>query len=96
MFQRILSKSKLPESIQPRAVIKYSIPRKFVSIKIFDVTGREINSLVNTIQEAGTYIVKWNAINIPSGVFHQLATPSFTQTKNYFYSNNVGTYNQTQ
>ncbi len=79
----IILNQNYPNPFNPETVIKYSIPRKeFVSIKIFDVTGREINSLVNTIQEAGTYIVKWNAINIPSGVyFYQLTTPSFTQTK---------------
>ena len=54
----------------------------FVSLKVFDLLGREIVTLVNEEKPAGTYEMEWNAANLPSGVyFYQLKTGSYTATK---------------
>jgi hypothetical protein len=71
-----------PNPFNPSTVIRYSIPAvetlhatsqkatsQYISLKIFDVLGREISTLVNESKTAGTYEVEFNASNIPSGVY---------------------------
>ena len=54
----------------------------FVTLKIFDVLGNEIETLVNEEKPVGTYEVTWYAENLPSGVYsYQLKTGSFLETK---------------
>jgi photosystem II stability/assembly factor-like uncharacterized protein len=54
----------------------------YVSLKIFDVLGREVATLVNEALQPGTYNVAWDAGTIPSGVYYyKLQTEKFTQTK---------------
>jgi hypothetical protein len=58
-----------------------------VSLKIYDITGREVASLVNNYQDAGTHIVNWNASNFSSGVYiYRLTAGSFTDTKKMILS----------
>jgi len=53
-----------------------------VTLKVFDVLGREVATLVNEARSPGTYDVTWNAAGIGSGVFfYKLVSGSFTQTK---------------
>jgi photosystem II stability/assembly factor-like uncharacterized protein len=53
-----------------------------VSLKIFDMLGREITVLANENKNTGRYKYQWNAINYPSGIyFYQLQTDKFTETK---------------
>ena len=63
--------------------IKYSIQQSSnVVIKVFDVLGNEIETLVKEEKPAGTYEVTWYAENLPSGVyFYQLRAGSFVETK---------------
>ncbi len=63
--------------------IKYTIPQpSFLSIQIFDVLGKELETLINKEQNLGTYELPWNAKNLPSGVyFYRIQTESFTETK---------------
>lgn len=72
-----------PNPFNPVTNIKYQISNtKFVSLKVFDVLGKEIETLVNEKQSAGTYEVNWNASTYPSGVyFYRLVTDGFTDTK---------------
>jgi hypothetical protein len=54
----------------------------FVKLVVFDMPGREIETLVNEKQSPGTYGVNWNASQYPSGVyFYKLTTDGFSQTK---------------
>jgi hypothetical protein len=66
--------------------ISFSIPaRSFVSLKVFDLLGREITTLLNQEKEAGTYQVAFDARRLPSGVyFYRLQAGSFTGTKKLF------------
>ena len=54
----------------------------FVSLKIYDVLGNEITTLVTEDLNPGRYSVKWNASNYSSGVyFYKISTNSFTQVR---------------
>ncbi|RPI17380.1 MAG: T9SS C-terminal target domain-containing protein [Ignavibacteriae bacterium] len=72
-----------PNPFNPTTTIEYSIPEKGnVSLKIFDITGKEIVTLADKYQNAGSYIVTWNASNISSGVyFYRLENNGNTTTK---------------
>jgi hypothetical protein len=72
-----------PNPFNPSTKIKYSVPQSSnVVIKIFDVLGNEIETLVNEEKSTGTYELTWYATNLPSGVyFYQLNAGSFVETK---------------
>jgi hypothetical protein len=51
-------------------------------VKVFDVLGREVATLVNEVKEPGTYTVTFNGSGLASGVyFCRLASPLSTQTQ---------------
>jgi hypothetical protein len=59
-----------PNPFNSSSVIKYSLPQSSnVVIKVFDILGNEIETLVNEEKSVGTYEVTWNATNLPSGVY---------------------------
>jgi hypothetical protein len=72
-----------PNPFNPSTIMKYSIPRtSIVIIKVFDILGNEIETLINEEKSAGTYEAKWNGSNLPSGVyFYQMRAGDFVQTK---------------
>ena len=77
-----------PNPFNPMTKLKFSIPlsvettRRVVSLRIYDVLGKEIAVLVNENLKPGIYEIEWDASNIPSGVyFYSLITSEFTQTK---------------
>ncbi len=67
----------------PTTTIEYSIPQTaIVSLKVYDILGREIKTLVNQYQDKGKHEVNFNASNLASGVyFYQLKSGSFVSTK---------------
>jgi len=72
-----------PNPFNPGTKIKYSIPQSSkIIIKVFDVLGNEVATLVNEEKSVGTYELNWNAANLPSGVYlYQLKADSYLQTK---------------
>ncbi|MFA5834075.1 MAG: aryl-sulfate sulfotransferase [Bacteroidota bacterium] len=59
-----------PNPFNPHTVIQYHLPgANVVSLKVFDVLGNEVATLVHHGQEAGTYSVPFNALNLSSGVY---------------------------
>jgi hypothetical protein len=78
-------KQNYPNPFNPTTNILYSIPvDAFVKIKIYDISGREIASLVNTLQKAGSYLVNFNAdnYNLASGIyFYKLTAGNYTNVK---------------
>jgi hypothetical protein len=72
-----------PNPFNPTTSINYQIKEKgFVSLKIFDMLGTEVASLVNESQEAGSYSVEFNAADLPSGMYvYRLSTNNFVDTK---------------
>ena len=73
-----------PNPFNPSTIISYSVPStSLVTIKVYDVLGREILTLVNENKSAGNYSVQFNASSkFPSGVyFYRMQAGSFVQTK---------------
>jgi hypothetical protein len=72
-----------PNPFNPSTSISYEIPAtNFVSLKIYDMMGKEVANLVNGTQEAGFYTVKFDASKLASGVyFYKLQANDFTATK---------------
>lgn len=59
-----------PNPFNPYTSISFSIPtRSFVSLKVFDLLGREVTSIVSEELSAGMYKRRWNGIQMPSGVY---------------------------
>ncbi len=65
-----------PNPFNPTTSIRFDINRVTdVEIKIYDVLGREVTTLTNEKKFAGTYTVRWDATNYPSGIyFYQMRT----------------------
>ncbi|PIQ09736.1 MAG: hypothetical protein COW71_05000 [Ignavibacteriales bacterium CG18_big_fil_WC_8_21_14_2_50_31_20] len=72
-----------PNPFNPTTVISYSIPQVTnVKLKVFDMLGREIATIVNKEQNAGVYNVQFNAANLSSGVyFYRIEAGSFVASK---------------
>ena len=72
-----------PNPFNPSTVISWQLAAgSYVSLKIYDVLGREIITLVNRYYVTGTYKVNFNANGLPGGVyFYRLITKDFIQTK---------------
>lgn len=72
-----------PNPFNPSTNIRYSIPSDlYVIIKVFDVLGNEITTLVNEEKPAGNYNITWTAENSPSGIyFYQISAGHFTETR---------------
>jgi hypothetical protein len=72
-----------PNPFNPTTSINYQLPAtNWVTLKIYDVLGREVASLVNGEQTTGYKSVTWDAVNIPSGLyFYRLQAGTFAQTK---------------
>ncbi|MEJ2507497.1 MAG: T9SS type A sorting domain-containing protein [Ignavibacteriaceae bacterium] len=72
-----------PNPFNPSTNIQFNIPnREFVLLKIYDVLGNEIMTLINEEKLAGGYNVEFDASNLPSGVyFYTLTAGSFNQTR---------------
>ncbi len=72
-----------PNPFNPSTNIVYrTMSREFVNLKVFDVLGQEVTTLVNGIEEPGQKTVTFNAGNLTGGVyFFRLQTEDFVQTK---------------
>ncbi len=72
-----------PNPFNPVTQISYALPEAGnVTLKVYDVLGREVVTLVDEFKEGGYYEATWDATNIPSGVyFYKLTVSSFTSVK---------------
>jgi len=72
-----------PNPFNPSTSIRYSIPvNGQVTLKIFNILGQEVRTLVNTVQSSGSYVVNFNASSLSSGVyFYQLRAEGFVSVK---------------
>lgn len=72
-----------PNPFNPSTTINYSIPSASeVSIKVFDMLGHEVMTLVNEQKNAGNYSVNVNASNLASGIYlYKIVAGSYTDTK---------------
>jgi hypothetical protein len=72
-----------PNPFNPTTSVEYRVAStEHVILKVFDVLGSEVATLVNEEKPVGSYKVTWNAASLPSGVyFYQLKAGCFTSTK---------------
>lgn len=75
-------KQNYPNPFNPSTTIGYSIPAEAkVTLEVLDVLGRKVATLVDAVQSAGFHSCRWEANDVPSGV--------------YFYRMKAGTYTKT-
>jgi hypothetical protein len=72
-----------PNPFNPTTSIKFQVQSStLVTLKVFDLLGRQAATLVNEQKSAGKYLVQWNAKNFASGVyFYRLTAGSFSATR---------------
>lgn len=72
-----------PNPFNPTTAIKFSVPeRSDVSLKVFDMLGREVATLVNEVKEAGSYELNFDASALASGTYiYKLTAGNNVQTK---------------
>jgi len=72
-----------PNPFNPNTIIRYQIAKgSMVTLKIFDIAGREITTLVNEKLEAGTYDVTFDGDNLASGIYYyKITAGDFTGIK---------------
>ena len=72
-----------PNPFNPSTKILYSIPQSgFVTLKVMNILGKEVTTLVNEQKAAGNYSVEFDGVNLPSGVyFYKLQAGTFSQIK---------------
>ncbi|MDD8016917.1 MAG: T9SS type A sorting domain-containing protein [Bacteroidota bacterium] len=72
-----------PNPFNPTTVISYQLPvNSFVTLKVYDLLGRGVATLVNEKKSAGNYSVQWNAKVLSSGIyFYRMQTESFSDVK---------------
>jgi hypothetical protein len=59
-----------PNPFNPVTVISYQLAvNSFVTLRVYDLLGREVATLLNEETLAGSYSVRWNATNFPSGIY---------------------------
>jgi len=90
-FKEFSVAQNYPNPFNPSTKIKFTISSVIASgakqsqpitLKVYDILGNEVATLVNEEKPAGTYEVEFNATSLPSGVyFYQLKTGSFVETK---------------
>lgn len=74
-----------PNPFNPSTTIRFSIPEAgVVTVKVFNILGKEVGTLVSGFHQAGTYSVQFDASNLASGVYlYQLEAGSFKATRKF-------------
>ncbi|MFZ0456181.1 MAG: T9SS type A sorting domain-containing protein, partial [Ignavibacteriaceae bacterium] len=72
-----------PNPFNPVTTIKYSIPKSgFVNIKLYDILGRKIKTLVAGEEPAGNYEIKFDGSDLSSGIyFYTMSVENYISTK---------------
>ncbi|HEY3250296.1 MAG TPA: T9SS type A sorting domain-containing protein, partial [Ignavibacteria bacterium] len=72
-----------PNPFNPVTNIKFSIPKGgLVTLKVYDITGKETSELINQNLTAGSYTADFDASNLASGAyFYKLTAEGFTDVK---------------
>ncbi len=76
-------KDNYPNPFNPTTTIEYALPKSTdVTLKVYNLLGREVATLVNSKQQAGRHQVKFDAGSLASGVyFYRITTPEFNKVR---------------
>lgn len=72
-----------PNPFNPETIIRYSLPEATqLEIKVYDMIGREVAELVNRFQMDGSYELRFDGSNLPSGVYiYTIRTSKYFESK---------------
>lgn len=72
-----------PNPFNPATTVEFRIQKsEFMTLKVYDLLGREVARLVNEIRPAGSHVVQWNAEGAPSGIyFYRLQSGGRVETR---------------
>ena len=81
--EKVELKQNFPNPFNPMTEIKFSLPAEGqVSLKVFNIRGEVVSTLVSEVRGAGEHSVIWDAREHPSGVyFYRVEIPGFSETK---------------
>ena len=81
-----LLEQNYPNPFNPETKIIYQVGKNsLVTIKVYDITGRETDVLVNEIQSPGTYEILFNGDNYSSGIYYyKMTSGNYTEVKKMF------------
>lgn len=89
---KISLEQNYPNPFNPKTVIRYSLPvNQSVTLKIYDIGGREVRTLVNTAQQSGNYTVEWDGLDdfgkaISGGIYlYKLSAGKYQHTRKMIY-----------
>jgi hypothetical protein len=76
-------KQNYPNPFNPSTLIQFHLPvRSFVSLKVYDILGREVALLLNETKEAGNHELKFSSDNLPSGLYvYRLDAENFSSVR---------------
>ena len=71
-----------PNPFNPSTIFTYQVPKKsYITIKVYDILGHQISTLVDEEKNAGSYSIIFNSKNLPSGIYiYQLISNEFIST----------------
>ncbi len=83
MPEKFALSQNYPNPFNPNTSIHFDIPRNsFVRLVVYDAIGKQIETLVNEYKQEGSYLVDFNALGLPSGLyFYRIDTEGFTDVK---------------
>ncbi len=83
LVDNFILEQNYPNPFNPSTSIKYQISElSFIIIKVYDVLGKEVATLINDEKPSGSYEIEFDAIGLPSGIyFYRLQASSFIETK---------------
>jgi photosystem II stability/assembly factor-like uncharacterized protein len=76
-----------PNPFNPTTKISFSLPKSgYITLKVYDILGKEVTELINETKQAGNYIVDFNALDLTSGVyFYKLESEGFSDIKKMIF-----------
>ncbi len=83
MPENFLLHQNYPNPFNPSTNIQYDLPKdNFVTIKVYDLLGKQVAKLINEFKPAGSYLISFDGSKLSSGIyFYKIETKDFIQTK---------------